>query len=251
MNDWCVTIMTYSKRFVYLNKLIENIRCQDKDIIIYLGINGDYNVENPLSSIYNEEYRRQILNLCLQYDGIYIRQYSMFRSCAYIFNDLVCNCGKENVIITNDDVIFKDNFIKEFKEFIDNLDDKTKYLVRVNHSNSTHFVTRKFLVEKNFYNEKFLGLGCEDCEFMSRANLFATNTLVNFQTDKHDNLAGYTIPDLSLQGANTKGTACDKYHIYNQEVSYKESREPTYVYINPRPTEKFFFDNYMKFWKND
>ena len=57
-NKWCVSIMTYSKRLTYLTSLIENIRSQDKDIIIYLGVNGDYNVNDPFDSIYNDEYRQ-------------------------------------------------------------------------------------------------------------------------------------------------------------------------------------------------
>ncbi len=249
-NDWCISIMTYSKRLNYLTTLIENIRSQDKDIIIYLAINGDYNVDDPFNSIYNEEYRRNILKLALSYNNIYIRHYAMFRSCAYIHNDLVCNCGKENVIISNDDVLFKDGFLIDFKDFINNLDDKSKYLVRVNGSFSTHFLTRNFLIDNNFYNEKFLGIGCEDCEFTERNCLFTKNTILSFKTDKHDNYAGHTITELSNQGAVTDGTSCNKYHTHTQEVSYRESRITGYVYENPRPVEKYFIETYCKFWKN-
>jgi uncharacterized protein YbgA (DUF1722 family) len=62
--NYSVCITTFSKRFNFLEKLVSQVRSfSNCDILI--SINGDYKQE------FNNEYRKQILNLCLKYDNIY------------------------------------------------------------------------------------------------------------------------------------------------------------------------------------
>lgn len=237
INDFGIFITTFSKRFSYVENLVKSIRNQT-DIEVFININGDYK-----KSI-DREYRDKILNLCLKYDKVYPRFYNIFRSYGYMCNDFICNCNKLYNIITNDDIIIKNNFFEEFFNFL-NTCDLSNTLVRVNDSSSTFFISRELTIKNKFFDERFLGLGCEDSDFYHRLLKWNVNFLLkHFKTENYINHAGETWNTLIDQSAST----VSKYHNFNYKMNYELQNESENNYIHPRPNEKFFFDNYESFW---
>lgn len=237
IENFGIFITTFSKRFSYIENLINSIRKQT-DIEIFININGDYKKN------IDEEYRDKILKLCLNYDKVYPRFYNVFRSYGYMCNDFVCNGGKLYNIITNDDVTIKNNFFDEFFNFLNNCD-LSNTLVRVNDSSSTFFISRELVVKNKFFDERFLGLGCEDSDFYHRLLKWNVNFLLkHFKTENYINHAGETWNTLIDQSAST----VSKYHNFNYKINFDLYNEPKEKYVHPRPIEEFFFNNYDTFW---
>lgn len=232
-----IFITTFSKRFSYVENLVKSIR-EQSDIEIFINVNGDYKKN------INDEYRKQILNLCLSYDKIYPRFYNMFRSYGYMCNDFICNGGKLYNIITNDDVIIKENFLNEFLNFLD-LKDLSTTLIRVNNSFSTFCISRELARKNNFYDERYIGLGCEDADFYHRLLRRNCNlSLISFNSDNYLNNWAETWNTLIDQGATTVA----KYHNFNYKIYHELNAKSVDDYIHPRPNEDFFFNNYDVFW---
>jgi len=235
--DLGIFITTFSKRFNYVENLINSIRNQS-DIDIFININGDYKKN------IDEDYKNKILNLCIQHKNVYPRFYNVFRSYGYMCNDFICNGGKIGNIITNDDVLIESGFIENFLKFLQtiNLD---KSLVQVNNSFSTYYISRSVARKNKFYDERFLGLGWEDSDFTKRSNRWNVGIeLISFNTNLHTNDWPKTWNTLIDQNATT----ISKYHNFNYKMFYQLNQESFEDYIHPRPNEDFFFDNYDTFW---
>jgi hypothetical protein len=229
INNTAICIVTYSKRFDIFKQTLQRIR-EQTNLPIYVAVNGDYGKE------FNNEYRTSILNECLKYDNVYCNFYLTFRGLSKIWNDCIVNCGMEHVIITNDDIIIKDNFINSFISFISNLDTRT--LLRVNNSYSTFYVNKQYIDQCGYFNENYLGIGWEDTEFTRRNS---GGEYPSYDTDLYTNLSN-EYNDLSDQGASL---ACVKYHNYNRHIF--ETTGPAHG-INFRPYEKVYMDQFNNFW---
>jgi len=230
-NRFAICVVTYSKRFELLKRILSNIRSQT-NIDVYIAINGDYKTE------FDENYRKEILNECLKYERVYPSFYLKFRGLAKIWNDCIVHSCAEHIILSNDDVVIKEGF---FNDFIDYINKSPKTLLTVNKSFSTFYLNKHYADVSGYFNETFLGIGWEDTEFMRRANLgkhfetFATDKIVNLSHEHND---------LKDQGANV---TLVKYHTFN-EYMFKTQKIETIE--NFRPYEKFYMDNYQTFWES-
>ena len=228
-NSIAICIMTFSQRFDIFKQTLQSIR-EQSNIKIYVAVNGDYGKE------FNNEYRIAMLNECLKYDNVYCNFYLSFRGCAKIWNDCIINCAAEHIIITNDDVVIKDNFINSFLSFIDTLAPKT--LIRVNSSYSTFYVNKQYIDGCGYFNENYLGIGWEDTEF-TRRNI--GGEYLSYNTDLYNNLSN-EYNDLSDQGASL---ACVKYHNYNRHIFETDGPASN---TNFRPYEKVYMEQFNNFW---
>lgn len=161
--SYCIGIMTYSKRKEYVKLLIEDIRKQS-DITIYLAINCDYKQE------FDNNYRKDMLNLCMQYDNLYPCFYLKFRGCARVWNDIIVNANYDNCLILNDDCRVVNNFIRDIIEY--KVSNNIDSIVKTNKCWSSFLVNKKFIQQAGFFNEHYLGVGFEDTEFVHRVGEF-------------------------------------------------------------------------------
>lgn len=229
-DKFVICIVTHSKRFSIFCQTLKSIR-EQTDIDIYVSVNGDYKKE------FNNEYRGQILNECNKYENVYCNFYLTFRGLSKIWNDAIVNTGREHIIVTNDDVIIKENFIQDFIDHIKRSDKKE--LIRVNHSYSTFYVNKNYIDAAGYFNENYLGIGYEDTEFTRRNIVGEYPTFVSLN---YENLSDQ-YRDLVDQGASI---TCVKYHNFNGHLF--ETKGPSFG-VNFRPYEKFYMDNYDSFWK--
>lgn len=236
-NDFGIFIVTFSKRFHYLENLLSSLR-EQTDLDIFININGDY------KKTINCEYRDKVLNLCLKHKNVYPRFYNLFRSYAYMCNDFICNGNKLYNIITNDDVVMKKPFVIDFLNYLKSID-LGKNLVIVNNSFSTHCVSRQIVRNNKFYDERFIGLGCEDSDFYHRLLKWNQDmNRVSFEHEMYDNKWAETFNTLIDQNASTVA----KYHNFNYKIFEEYKNQSEKDYLHPRPNEDFFFDNYDTFW---
>ena len=86
---YTIGITTFKRRIESVKSMIEHIRSCDEDIIINLAVNGEVEEE------FDEEYRKQILELCIKYKNIFPFFYQEFRALSKLWNNLVISSKTE------------------------------------------------------------------------------------------------------------------------------------------------------------
>ena len=97
MNNYTIGITTFSKRFGFVNNLVEQIRSFNNNKII-IAINGEKDGN------FSEDYRKDILKLCSSFDKIYPFFYIETRGLCKLWNTILINSDSHNSIILNDDL---------------------------------------------------------------------------------------------------------------------------------------------------
>jgi hypothetical protein len=157
-----ICITTFKKRLKSVDEMISYIRQCDNDIPINLSINGE------IEEDFDEQYRNDILSVCLKYNKVYPFFYQEFRSLAKSWNNLVINSKTEYNLILNDDLVFdrSKNFIQIIKNII--INNPTLECFTINGSFSHFIITKKLLDDMNYFDERFLLHGEEDGDFVWR-----------------------------------------------------------------------------------
>jgi GR25 family glycosyltransferase involved in LPS biosynthesis len=157
-----VGITTFKRRLGSLSEMVDFIKSCDKDIIINIAVNGEVVEE------FDDTYRIEILNLCSKYTNIYPFFYQEFRSLSKLWNNLIIGSKTDYNLILNDDLVFNksQNFIQIVKDII--VSNPTIQCFTMNGSWSHFIITKKFLDEMNYFDERFLLHGEEDGDFVWR-----------------------------------------------------------------------------------
>jgi hypothetical protein len=157
-----IGITTFKKRLKSLENMVDYLKSCDQNLIINIAVNGEVSEE------FDEEYRKGILNLCSKYSHIYPFFYQEFRALSKLWNNLVIASKTEHNVILNDDLIFdkNQNFVNIVKSIIEQ--NPSVECFNMNGSWSHFVVTKKFLDEMNYFDERFLLHGEEDGDFVWR-----------------------------------------------------------------------------------
>lgn len=159
MKKYSFGITTFSKRLPFLETLVKQIR-QHSDADILLAVNGDY------KSKFNNEYRKNILTLCNEYDNIFPIFFPELRGVAKLWNTMIIQSATDCIIILNDDLeINSESFFSDISRF-DFKSDPTFALI--NNSFSHFIINKKLADDIGYFDERFLGFGDEDGDIMWR-----------------------------------------------------------------------------------
>jgi len=162
MKNYTIGITTFKRRIESVKSMVEYIRSCDEDIVINLAVNGE--VEED----FDEEYRKQILELCIKHKNIFPFFYQEFRALSKLWNNIVISSKTEYNLILNDDLVFDNsvNFVHTVNDII--LNNPEVKCFTINGSWSHFVITREFLDEMNYFDERFLLHGEEDGDFVWR-----------------------------------------------------------------------------------
>jgi hypothetical protein len=101
-----IGITTFQHRFdKYFIPLLSEIKRQNNDIEVIVAINGEFGIE------FNDEYRSKILSFMSKYKNAFPIIYPRFRGLSKLWNNIVINSTNEHILLLNDDVTIKNNFI--------------------------------------------------------------------------------------------------------------------------------------------
>jgi hypothetical protein len=226
--SYCVGIITFSKRKNYIENLISDIRSQNI-IPIYLAINCDYN--QP----FDNDYRKFILNLCLQYDNIYPSFYLKFRGSAKIWNDIIINSSYDNILILNDDGRVRNNFINDIIDYKVSTNNDT--ILKTNNGWSSFVVNKKYIQSIGYFNEYYIGIGFEDNELVRRVGEFPSFNSKDWEDLHHE--SKNTFPK------NEENQDEKQYSSFNRNLFSTDFTPPT-LETSFRPYESFYEENYNK-----
>jgi hypothetical protein len=226
MVNYSIGITTYSYRFnKFLVNLLKEIRTYSQNEII-LAINGNYKED------FDENYRKNVLNLASTYNKLYPFIYPKFRSLSKLWNNIVVNSTNDYILLLNDDTtITNPIFFKTVEDNIEKL--QTSFYMD---GMFCYFVVKKSeLIEMEWFDERFLGIGWEDTEFLERYKNVFSRELINIK-----NVSGIKTY-IDKENVIINQRAYGKYSQFNQDV-YLAKLETVKQY----PHERFFLDNYDK-----
>ncbi len=243
-NDFNIGITTFSLRYGFVEKLVNQIRSfTNRNIII--SVNGEY------GGNFNEEYRKKILLLCTQFENIFPIFFIETRGLAKMWNSLVSISSNENILLLNDDMeIISNDIFYQLDQHVNT--SSFNGLTTVNGSFSSFLVNRELLNELKFFDERLLGFGEEDGDITFR--------YINLKKRNLDNLSisGVLNVSTNLRHEHVR-SGIRKYSAQNREFTFgqKYITDPSaYIQgmfdspmiqvipdINAMPYEKYFWDN--------
>lgn len=247
MIPYSICITTFSKRFNLIEKLVSQIRSfTNTDILI--AINGDYTLE------FNNDYRKKMLNLCSSFDNIYPIFFPEMRGISKLWNTLVIHSKQDWCLVLNDDIEITTNDIFEKLFFI--LDsDPNIYLInnQVEGQGFSHFIVhKKFLDAVGYFDERFLGFGCEDGDLLWRYEEKYQRPIQILQIHGILNLRDGS-RDENIQPENTKYTKFNKDFCMQKYIpgdgavgSFGQKMKRVIPDESQYPYEKFFKENIQK-----
>jgi len=206
INKFVIGITTFSKRYGYIEKLIPQIRVHDNSKILLI-INGEKD------GLFDDEYRLKILNLCSKYTNVYPIFFIETRGLSKLWNTIIVNSDKDNLLILNDDIEIHTSEIFD-KTYAHINTNKFTGLTKFNGSFS-HFIVNKIIIDKiGYFDERLLGFGEEDGDITFRllkeniyVNDLFTNGIINIVSDtRHDHIK----------------SGIGKYSSFNREFIYSE-----------------------------
>jgi glycosyltransferase involved in cell wall biosynthesis len=158
MNKFTIGITTFSKRFSYVETLINQLR-NYTDFDILISVNGDYN------KTFDNEYRKKILLLCSNYDNVFPIFFPEQRGLSKLWNTLIVHSKTDWCLLLNDDVeIISSDLILFGQNNLNEIPD----IRRINGSFSHFFVHKKLIDELGYFDERLLGFGEEDGDIFFR-----------------------------------------------------------------------------------
>lgn len=156
-----IGITTFSLRYDFIKNLIHDIRNLGIKNNIFICINGEKNSE------FKEDYRKNILELCSQYDSVFPIFFVETRGLSKMWNTLIIHSSKENILLLNDDIKISTTNI--FQVVSEQIKSPEYYgLSLINNTFSYFVVNRNFIDDLGYFDERLIGFGEEDGDIMYR-----------------------------------------------------------------------------------
>ena len=252
-----IGITTFKRRLKSVEKMIDYLKSCDKDVIINLAVNGEVNED------FDDDYRRGILKICTNHNNIFPFFFQEFRSLSKLWNNIVIFSKTDYTVILKDDLIFdtNQNFINIVKEIINR--NPGMGCCTINNSWSHFIISKNFLDEMNYFDERFLLHGEEDGDFVWRYIDKFGNYPPSIQVPVVVNLHQTGQDDPTVVASNVEIGYASKPK-FNQEFTvtkynYNPNAKISGMYGRPHervlsdsvqyPYEKFFFRNKHNFQK--
>lgn len=211
-NRISIGITTFEHRFEqYFIPLLSQIRRFNPEIEIVVAINGEHQLE------FCEEYRKKILRFLATEQKIFPIFFPQFRGVAKLWNTIVIHASHNHILMLNDDISITDsNFVEAINDFLK----KIRFRSFTIKESFSHFVIAKDELDiLGYFDERLLGIGEEDGDFVWRYMEQFGETLQNADLDCFKNFsqqtADYKIPNITNQTGS-------KYSRFNRDFMFRE-----------------------------
>lgn len=163
MNTYSIVITTFEERFeTFLVPLIRSIKSLRPEVEILVMVNG------PTKKAFDSGYRNKVLAFLATQSNCFPTVFPNFQSLAKLWNRGVLTATSEQVLILNDDLEIN---IEAKPSFFDALEAALKNHMRafkINGSFSHFVISKEELIRVRFFDERLLGIGEEDGDFVWR-----------------------------------------------------------------------------------
>mgnify|MGYP001562215739 FL=1 len=241
-----VVIITYYKRFQeWFKPLLLEIKKQRPNCEVIVAVNGEI-------SSFREDFRKEILNFCAEFEKVYPILYPRFRGFSRLCNLSIQFSPEENVLILSDDIELEEEFFKHYEDILNytSVNPKEGQSFSINDSFSAFSINKKDAIDINWFDERFLGMGYEDGDFIERYKYVKkVRRFPVLVTSSCRNTVDKNLPQLHNSKlekfieseerlVNQRLDESGRYSLFNKEV--KENKD--FIQIQ-YPYEKYYLDN--------
>lgn len=158
MKTLSIGITTFRNRLADITSQIKQIRNIDKDIEIILAVTNNYGEKM------DEEYRKSILQLCMDYNKIYPLMFPKYTGLAKMWNNIVIHSTTTHTLIMNDDLDITNTML--FNNL--RIEIQTHEGLEINNTFGNFIVSKKAVDDVGYFDERLLAYGFEDGDFRQR-----------------------------------------------------------------------------------
>lgn len=230
-----IGIVTFKQRAHLVRSLINQIRSSvDSSVDIILAVNGNN------EEIMDESYRKDMLNLSLEYEAVYPIICSEFKSLCKLWNTIAIFSRTEYIFYICDDVVYEDpNILNSVLSYIE----QTKSEFFTINNQFSHFVLTKSILHKlGYFDERLIGFGEEDGDIIHRYIEMFADRMPDIRIDGIHNMGSYDLRNDNIE------THIDNKPKFNREFAgckYKPSQNGIYG-MSPVPLIKVL-DDYQQY----
>jgi len=166
-SEYTICIVTYCKRFRNnLKPLVKALKKTHPNTEIIIGVNGYHNQQKQ------QRYIRRFDRFISQYQNIRWFSYVTGQSISKMWNNCILKASNNMLLVLNDDVLITPDFQKEIDQV--ELDHQS---IKILNKSWSHFFLSKNIIQKvGWFDERFLGVGNEDCDYEFRAQMEGIET---------------------------------------------------------------------------
>lgn len=250
---YTIGITTFVDRFdSCLKPLVTQIKSNLPDVELIIYVNGQLDG-------FDENYRRDMLLFLSENKNTFPIFSPHFKGLSKMWNSIIVQSSNDKIFILNDDVYLHDEFFYQINQMLDAV--KTSF--RLNGSCSHFCVDRKEVFEVGFFDERLIGLGEEDGDWVFRWERIYQRHIISIQTDAITRYHGYS-SSLKEIPWNTNWIFKNKYDpdnyslamtqgfpancnnsIYGKPVAIIED-----IDLNLYPFEKFYWEHISELNEN-
>lgn len=158
-----IVITTFDQRFeAYLVPLVNSIKTLRPDVEIIVMANG------PAKGIFREEYRQKLLHFLADQKKCLPSIFPNFQSLAKLWNRGILTSSNEHILVLNDDLFIDTNISLNFFDLLDSALEGEPQTFKINNSFSHFVINKTELMKVGFFDERLLGIGEEDGDFVWR-----------------------------------------------------------------------------------
>jgi hypothetical protein len=163
MLEYSIVITTFDKRFEEcLIPLINAIKSQRPLIEVIVMVNGRANDH------FNEAYRENLLQFISKQNNCFPNIFTNFQSLAKMWNRGILSASNDHVLVLNDDITIQEERGHGFFDALETLLEQQDGTFKLNGSFSHFMITKSDLIQTGFFDERLLGIGEEDGDFVWR-----------------------------------------------------------------------------------
>lgn len=256
MSSYSVAIQTFVHRFdKYFKPLMKSLSEMRPDVDKIVFVNAQHKTG------LDQNYRRDILKFASECPRTYLIMTPMVRGLAYMWNMCFNHTNTPYVVNFNDDITVKNGFFDHYEKMLEYQANAGHESFRINGSFSHFSVYRDDLFKVGYFDERLLGFGEEDGDWLWRwevANgksmrVFGTDRLVNHIDSSETNSENMVKYEGKYSKFNSDWIFSNKYQpdvplvsnkpyatsLYGRPIQMRDGAYTPDFY----PTEKFYRDN--------
>lgn len=163
MNHYSVVITTFDKRFQdCLKPLLTMIKAQRPDLEVIVMVNG------RAKSTFNELFRKELLEFLSTMPNCFPTIFTNFQALAKMWNRGILTASEEQVLVLNDDLTITGTKSEGFFQELEAILKTNPGTFKLNGSFSHFIISKQQLLEVGYFDERLLGIGEEDGDFVWR-----------------------------------------------------------------------------------
>jgi predicted glycosyltransferase involved in capsule biosynthesis len=229
MSQYSIVITTFDERFnECLVPLIKALKSQNNEVEIIVMVNGRAHQD------FDEEYRSELLRFLSDHKNCFPSIMTSFQSLSKLWNRGILTASHDQVLVLNDDITALSNEEGNFLKELDHVMKTQQGTFKINGSFSHFMIDKKELMQIGFFDERLLGIGEEDGDFVWRYYQQFQREIPSIPFKYIDN----TGSDLSDDGYQ-KGIR--QYSQFNRDFIKREKYQKTLI-----GGYKGMFDNRVK-----